>query len=384
MAKQNEEGDDFLENLLVLGSYGKVTGGVETVMHSVVPRLGKDFEILVIAPRRRRRFHRDFRDANITVKYQACGTIPRLTVSQPFVKLARIWRRILKEVPSFKPDVVWANDESLLMAARLAGFDKIVTTMHGLTREAIAAEREVMNACEWAISTFLLDRFTREALKQASVITTYSNYLQKRIESLYHPKVPVHVIPNGVDPTLFHPVNAQKQNVITYVGRFARIKGVHILLRAMKIVRAKYPSWKLWLVGDTFDQSMEYFTSIYNEGVIWTGYIPHENLLNIWKQSKICVVPTWGEGFEIALMEAVASGVPSITTGVAERREIYKDLVTFCALNNPADLAEKIIYVIENWEEQHKKALKASELARMKFSWDSIANDYLGILRHML
>jgi glycosyltransferase involved in cell wall biosynthesis len=287
-------------------------------------------------------------------------------------------------VSSFEPDVVWANDESLLMAARLAGFDNIVTTMHGLAREAIEAEREVMGAFDWALSRILVDRYTRKALKHASVITTYSNYLRNRMKSLYDPKVPIYVVPNGVDPDLFHPVSAERKNVITYVGRFARIKGVHILLRAMKIVRAKYPAWKLWLVGDTFDQSMGYFKSIYNEGVTWTGYVPHENLLNIWKQSKICVVPSWGEGFEIALMEAVASGVPSITTGAAERKEIYTDLVTFCALNNPAALADKIIYVIENWDEQYKKALRASELARKRYSWCSIANEYLRILKHML
>jgi glycosyltransferase involved in cell wall biosynthesis len=295
-----------------------------------------------------------------------------------------MWTRIRKETSNFEPDVVWANDESLLMAARMAGLNKIVTTMHGLAREAIEAEREVMGTFDWAISKVLLDRFTRKALKHASVITTYSNYLRSRIKSLYSPKVPIYAVPNGVDPALFHPVDTERQNVITYVGRFARIKGVHTLLRAMKIVRAKYPNWKLWLVGDTFDQSMEYFKSIYNEGVTWTGYIPHENLLDIWKQSKIGVAPSWGEGFEIALMEAVASGVPSITTEASERREIYKNLVTFCALNSATDLADKIIHVIENWEEQHKKALRASELARKKYSWDHIANDYLRILKNML
>lgn len=360
-----------------------MAGGVETVLHSVVPRLANDFEILVIAPRRRRRFQRDFRTAHTTVKYQACGAIPRLTVSQPFVKLVRVWQRVRKEVPSFKPDVIWANDESLLTAARMAGFDRILTTIHGLAHEAIDAEREVMGALDWALSRILLDRFARRALKHASVITTYSNYLSSRIKSLYDPEVPIYVVPNGVDPDLFHPVSGERQNIITYVGRFARIKGVHTLLRAMKIVRAKYPTWTLWLVGDTFDQNMEYFKSIYNEGIIWKGYVPHENLLSIWKQSKICVIPSWGEGFEIALMEAVASGIPSITTGATERKEIYKDLVTFCALNNPADLAQKIIYVIENWEQQYKKALKASEVAREKYSWNSIANEYLRILRQM-
>jgi glycosyltransferase involved in cell wall biosynthesis len=58
--------------------------------------------------------------------------------------------------------------------------------------------------------------------------------------------------------------------------------------------------------------------------------------------------------------------------------------VTFCALNSATDLADKIIHVIENWEEQHKKALRASELARKKYSWDYIANDYLRILKNML
>jgi glycosyltransferase involved in cell wall biosynthesis len=129
---------------------------------------------------------------------------------------------------------------------------------------------------------------------------------------------------------------------------------------------------------------MQYFTNIYNRGIVWMGHVPHKDVPKILNQSRIFVMPTWRDGFEIALMEAVASGVPSITTGAYERKEIYKDLVTFCTLNNPKDLADKIAYVIENWEEQNKKAQRASEIARKKFSWDSISKGYLKVFEHVL
>jgi len=372
-------------NLLVLGPYGDMTGGTATVLNSVVPRLKTSFdEILVVAPRRRRRFYRDFSEENIKVRYQSCGTIPGFVVSQPFIKLVRVWQRLAKELKTFKPDLTWANDESLQISTKLAGLEKTVRTVHGLPREAMAAEREVINIYEWKMSMWALENIEREGLKRVSAITTYSNYLKNKIFSLYHPKAPIYVVPNGIDPELFHPISAEKQNVITYVGRFALVKGVHTLLRAMKIVHQKYPEWKLWLVGDTFDQSMQYFTGIYNHGVVWTGHVPHDDIPKVLSQSKIFVMPTWRDGFEIALMEAVASGVPSITTGAYERKEIYNDLVTFCALNNHMDLAEKIVFVIENWEEQYRKTQRASEIARKKFSWDSIAKEYLKVFEYVL
>lgn len=352
-------------NLLVLGNYGDMTGGTATVLNSVVPRLRDSFdEILVIAPRRRRRFYGDFSYDNIRVSYQACGTIPGLDVSQPFIKLARVQQRLGKELKNFKPDITWTNDESLQIAAKLARLENTVRTVHGLPREAMAAEREVINIYQWEVSMRILDALEREGLKRVSAVTTYSNYLKNKIISLYNPEARIYVVPNGIDPELFHPIPSEKQNVITYVGRFALVKGIHTLLQAMKNVRQKYPEWKLWLVGDTFDQSMQYFTGIYNQGVIWMGHVPHNDVPDILSQSKIFVMPTWRDGFEIALMEAVAIGVPAITTGAYERKEIYKDLVTFCELNDPKDLANKLEYSIENWEEQYKKAQNASEVAR--------------------
>jgi len=370
---------------LVLGSYGDMTGGTATVLNSVVPRLKNSFnEILVIAPRRRRRFYSDFSEDNLKVRYQPCGTVPRLVVSQPFIKIARVWRRIQKELKNFQPDVTWVNDEGLQIAAKLARVENRVRTVHGLPRGAMEAEREVINIYAWKLYMWILSNLEREGLKHVSAITTYSNYLKNKINSFYSPKAPIYVIPNGIDSNLFHPIPAERQNVITYVGIFAIVKGMRTLFHAMKIVHQKYPEWKLWLVGDTFDQSMQYFTNIYNRGVVWMGHVPHKDVPKILNQSKIFVMPTWRDGFEIALMEAVASGVPSITTGAYERKEIYKDLVTFCALNNPADLAEKISFVIENWEEQYQKAQKASEIARKKYSWDSIAKEYLKVFEHVL
>ena len=374
-----------MSNLLVLGSYGDMTGGTATVLNSVVPRLKNSFnEILVIAPRKRRRFYSDFSEDNLKVRYQPCGTVPRLVVSQPFIKMARVWRRIQKELKNFQPDVTWVNDEGLQIAAKLARVENMVRTVHGLPRGAMEAEREVINIYAWKLYMWILSNLEREGLKHVSAITTYSNYLKNKINSLYSPKAPIYVIPNGIDSNLFHPIPAERQNVITYVGIFAIVKGMRTLFHAMKIVHQKYPEWKLWLVGDTFDQSMQYFTNIYNRGVVWMGHVPHKDVPKILNQSKIFVMPTWRDGFEIALMEAVASGVPSITTGAYERKEIYKDLVTFCALNNPADLAEKISFVIENWEEQYQKAQKASEIARKKYSWDSIAKEYLKVFEHVL
>jgi len=374
----------WMSNLLVLGAYGDITGGVSTVLSSVVPRLKDNFDnILVIAPRRRRRVYKDFVDGNLRVVYQPCGTVPYVKVSQPFIEAMRLWRRIRRELGAFRPDITWSNTEATETAARLAGVQKRVRTVHGLPREAMAAEKEVINVIEWELSMRMLTNLEREGLKHVSAITTYSNYLKSKIEASYNPKAPIYVIPNGIDPNLFHPLNLERQNVITYVGRFALVKGVHNLFHAMKIVHQKYPDWKLRLVGDTFDQSMHFFTGIYNQGVVWMGHVPHKDIPTILNQSKIFVMPTWRDGFEIALMEAVATGVPSITTGAYERKEIYKDLVTFCALNDPIDLAEKIFLLIDNWEEQHNKAQKASEIVRKKFSWDSITKEYLKVFEHV-
>lgn len=370
----------MVKNLLVLGDYGDITGGTSTVINSVTPRLKKSFdEILVIAPRRRRRLYQDFVDDNIKVTYQPCGTIPYVTVSQPLIKTARICTKILKESGNFKPSVTWVNDEALQVSAKICGLSNRIRTVHGLPRVSMDLEKEVINVFEWKLSMWVLNILEREGLKDVSAITTYSNYLKNKIQAYFSPTAQIHVIHNGIDPALFHPTLMEKEDVITYVGRFAIIKGIHNLLQAMKYVHRFYPNWKLWLVGDTFDQSMEYFKNIYNNRVVWRGHVHHNDIPNILNHSKIFIMPTIRDGFEIALMEAVASGVPSITTSAYERKEIYKGLVTFCHKDDHIDLAKKIIEVIDNWEEYRKKAVEASRIARAKFSWDQIAKEYLKV-----
>ena len=372
-----------MSKLLVLGSYGEIPGGISKVLSSVVPRLKDSFdEILVIVPRKRRRFHRNFSDDNITVRYQPCGTIPRFSVSQPFIQIVRVWRRIKKEIKDFTPDIVWSNTPTTDIAAKLAGLRNIVRTVHGLPLGVVMPEVDVSNIYDWKINMWAITKLEQEGLKNVvSTITTYSNYLKNKIESYYKPKAAIHVIPNGIDPNLFHPMPLEKSNVVTYIGRISIVKGIHILLRAMKHVHQFYPNWKLQLVGDASEQSMKYFKNIYNHGIVWVRHVPHNKVPNILNQSKIFVMPTLRDGFEIALMEAVACGIPSITTRAYERKEIYRDLVTFTALNDSFDLAKKIICLIENWEECYKKAQKASEVVREKFSWDLIAKEYLKVFK---
>lgn len=130
--------------------------------------------------------------------------------------------------------------------------------------------------------------------------------------------VPVHVIPNGVDiPVISNPIAGGKARTALFMGRLYPVKGVPLLIEAWSRVRPD--GWRLVLAGpDEAGHRAELEALIAKNGlrdiVEFAGPLQGEAKARALFGADLFVLPTHSESFGMAIGEALAHGVPVLTT----------------------------------------------------------------------
>ncbi|MEO1589839.1 MAG: glycosyltransferase [Cyanobacteria bacterium J06632_22] len=138
----------------------------------------------------------------------------------------------------------------------------------------------------------------------------------------------LHLIHCGVEPELFESVShpANRQNLI-FVGRLAAVKGVPILLESMAQLKQTNPNARLTLVGDGPErptlEKMALELGV-TDVVDFVGYKSQSEVRDYLQRSDVFVLPTFAEGLPIVFMEALAAGVPVVSTQIAGHSDLVE------------------------------------------------------------
>jgi len=139
-----------------------------------------------------------------------------------------------------------------------------------------------------------------------------------------------------------------KKPVILYVGRLSPHKGVHLLLEAFKIVREQIPNATLVIVGkETFGRYGKRLKRIAPEGVVFTGFVPDEELPYYFGACDVYATGTLWEGFDIPAVQAQMCGKKVIAFNVGSHPEVVKNGI----LVKEGDLkgfAEAVVNTLKN------------------------------------
>ena len=138
----------------------------------------------------------------------------------------------------------------------------------------------------------------------------------------------LHLIHCGVEPDLFDCVShpAERQNLV-FVGRLAAVKGVPILLESMAQLKQTNPNARLTLVGDGPERPMLEKMAAdlgVSDVVNFVGYKSQAEVRTYLQQSDVFVLPTFAEGLPIVFMEALAAGVPVVSTQIAGHSDLVE------------------------------------------------------------
>jgi glycosyltransferase involved in cell wall biosynthesis len=134
----------------------------------------------------------------------------------------------------------------------------------------------------------------------------------------------------GVNPNHFKTepkTGIAERKHLLCIGRLTPAKGQAILLEAMAILVKKYLSLQLTFVGmgpDLDSLKIHAETLGIQNHVTFTGAIDQEHIIDFYRDADIFVLPSFAEGLPVVLMEAMAMGIPCITTAITGIPELIE------------------------------------------------------------
>lgn len=230
-----------------------------------------------------------------------------------------------------------------------------------------------------------LERFWQiRIIKKADAITAISNYLAD-FARRFNKYSPIYIIPNGVDFKKFKIKKSKikkkgtEKEIIT-VSRLVPKNGIDILVEAFSILVNKFKIKNLNLTIIGSGEEKEFLINLTKKlalgsKVKFLGKIPNEEILDYLVKADVFVRPSRSEGLGNAFLEAMAVGIPIIGTPVGGIPDFLIDRETglFSKINDPYDLANKILTILEDDGLRKKLIKNAFGIVKNKYDWDVIA-----------
>ncbi|OQY30572.1 MAG: hypothetical protein B6243_10150 [Anaerolineaceae bacterium 4572_5.2] len=228
-------------------------------------------------------------------------------------------------------------------------------------------------------------------LKDADAVVSVSNGL--RSHALKSAPVPIEVVPNAIDLSVFRPpLNQSPSNTLRllYVGRLVASKTPEVLIEAIDLLhQQETSSFALELVGDGSQRSLLEQMIIQrglSKQVMFSGWVGHPALIEHYRQADIFVTATTWEGMPNTVLEAMACGLPIVGTSAPGMNQLVSDGKNgyLVPVKDPAALANRLQRLINNPYERARMGKESRKIAERQFSWDVIAAQYVEVYERVL
>ncbi|TKG87814.1 glycosyltransferase family 1 protein [Puteibacter caeruleilacunae] len=197
---------------------------------------------------------------------------------------------------------------------------------------------------------------------------------------------------NNTDAVLAKYDLDKHDKIILYSGRIDSLKGINQLVKAFTIITKKYPDCKLVFAGNgSFEKLIGYAQPVSSK-VIYLGFIPTEDLLVLYQQATIGVIPSLNEECSYVALEMLFSGLPTIASKIGGLKEIFdhnKDgLLVNVQTSNPEQplkqdiekLADAMSHLLTNRDLCRRLSIKAQQKAARQFTAEIMIDNYIQLL----
>jgi glycosyltransferase involved in cell wall biosynthesis len=167
--------------------------------------------------------------------------------------------------------------------------------------------------------------------------------------------------------------------LIGYVGVMGKQEGVDYLLRAARILvdekGRKDIHFGLVGGGTSLEEMQEYARTLGIEGfVTFTGRVPDQELLEMLNTADVCVNPDVANEMNDKstmnkIMEYMALGKPIVQFDLAEGRFSAQDASLYAKRNDEADLADKILYLLDHPDERDRMGRLGRQRVENELEW---------------
>ncbi len=222
--------------------------------------------------------------------------------------------------------------------------------------------------------------------RRARAVVCNSNDLRGEVQSFY-PNMGVSVIPNGIDLNRFQPLEekcARQEFILLYAGRLIPLKQVDLIIKALPEIRSTAGrDVRLRIVGTGSEEgSLKRLAQDLGvaDGVTFLGNVDHSVIQREFQQADLYVQLSRTEGMSNTILEAMACGLPVVTTPVGGVSEFMADngfVVTDLSSQN---LARTISCYLADGSLARKHGVRSRGIVQ-PLDWNTIATRYERVLR---
>jgi glycosyltransferase involved in cell wall biosynthesis len=192
------------------------------------------------------------------------------------------------------------------------------------------------------------------------------------------------VIPNGVESEKVRNDNriAHEHFTINTTARLIERKGIVYLIDAFAKLYKKHPDCRLVIVGDGDQKKLlvNHANSLgIDKAVNFAGTVPHSNVLQILRASDVFVLPSLNEGMSNAILEAMSSGLPIITTDTGGTDELIDSSNGIIVRQRDSNqIFEALEQLYTNKSLLDSMGYNSRNRAK-NFSWSNITKQYINL-----
>ena len=295
-----------------------IKGGVEASVYGLAQEQGKDGEVHVFDLPRKGMEDSVCRDGNVIVHRF-------LNSGKRQVSIVKQVKRIIHEIVALNPSICHIHGTSLYAFLMYRGLVKrnisVIVTVHGLLlvekRNLLRSRYSLKYLGQYLYQGWVEKMF----LKQLSMAIVDTEYVKQMISCYPIKKIPkMHVIPQGISEVFFSLNCSQDSCILLSVGAMGERKGHLLTLEAYGRLRQDGINAKLVIVGTVADQTyyekMQQLVSKseYKEDIQLLPNLPQQELQKLYECAQVFVLHSEEESQGIAFAEAMATGMPVVST----------------------------------------------------------------------
>lgn len=251
---------------------------------------------------------------------------------------------------------------------------KVITTLHGTDITLVGLEPSFLPLVKFSI-------------EKSDGVTAVSKFLKDKTITNYQINKEIEVIPNFVDTEIYKPKEDSAfkshfapngEKVLVHISNFRPVKRVPDVIKIFYLVRKEIPA-KLILAGDGPDRTeCERLVRELNikDDVYFLG--KQEAVVDILNASDLFIMPSQSESFGLSALEAMACGIPTITTSIGGLPElvVHNETGYIAEIGDVERMAKYAIDLLKNQNKYKKFSENARKRAVEFFNKEKIVNQY--------
>ena len=275
-------------------------------------------------------------------------------------------------VKKLQPDIIHAHSiyivfNKVITQMRLLNKLEIpvVMTLHGRPKSITLPDGRETTDYDELVADFDFDLVI-------AVSENVSKALKEHLDVNLHGKV--RILYSGIDLTVFKPMpDLNKEWDVGFMGRLETMKSVDLFPDLLVILKTKFPELKMMMTGEGSLQDWlfnEFDVKDVTSMVDYLGVVETERVPALINKSRVFLYPSREEPFGLSIVEAMACGVPVVTTNVFGPKEIIRNNHNGIAVppNDVESLAKAVARLLN--DDELRKRISENGLKSVKDEYD--------------